>query len=156
MQIEDISRISLTSRCSFQKQGKCTICSCMLTQIIVYNKDIFAIFHPLLTDCTACIWCDVLQWRKLTGSRCNYGRICHSSVFFQCLYNRCNGGSFLSDCDINSLHTLSLLVDNGIHSNRCLSCLTVSDDQLSLSTSNRHHGIDCLDTCLQWCIYGFS
>ena len=42
----------------------------------------------------------------------------------------------------------SLLVDDRIDRNRCLTGLSVTDDQLTLSTSDRHHGIDCLDTGL--------
>ena len=54
------------------------------------------------------------------------------------------------------MNSLSLLVNNRIDRDRCLTGLTVSDDQLTLSSSDRHHGVNCLDTCLKRGIYGFS
>ena len=44
---------------------------------------------------------------------------------------------------------MSLLVDDGIYSNRSFTRLTVTDDQFSLSTSNREHGVDGKNTSLQ-------
>ena len=41
------------------------------------------------------------------------------------------------------------LIDDRIESDRCLTCLAVADDQLTLTAANRHHGIDRFDTGLQ-------
>src|SRR5699024_7709174 len=48
------------------------------------------------------------------------------------------------------------LVQDGICSNGSFSCLTVSDDQLTLSPSDREHRVDSQDTCLQWYGNGFT
>src|SRR5690606_15142114 len=47
------------------------------------------------------------------------------------------------------------LVNDGIDTNRCLSSLAVTNDQLTLSTTYRDHGIDCFDTGLKWFSYRF-
>ena len=54
------------------------------------------------------------------------------------------------------MNALALLVDNGINGDRSLTSLTVTDDQLTLATTDRDHGINCLNTGLQRGIYGFS
>ena len=54
------------------------------------------------------------------------------------------------------MNSLSLLVNNRIDRDRRLTCLTVADNKLTLSASDRNHGIDRLDTCLKRGIYGFS
>ena len=54
------------------------------------------------------------------------------------------------------MNALALLVDNGINGDRSLTSLTVTDDQLTLATADRDHGIDCLNTGLKRGIYGFS
>ena len=71
-------------------------------------------------------------------------------MLFQCGYNFCNCRCFLSNCDINTDDIFSLLVDHGIRCNGCLTCLTVTDDQLSLSTSDWEHRIDGKNSCLHW------
>ena len=50
--------------------------------------------------------------------------------------------------DTEALHTLSLLINNGINGNCRLTGLSVTDDQLTLSSSDGHHGVNCLNTCL--------
>ena len=42
----------------------------------------------------------------------------------------------------------SLLVDDGIDSNGCLACLSVTDNQLSLATPNWHQTVHSFDTSL--------
>ena len=128
----------------------------MFAQIIVDNKYIFAILHPLFADCTAGIRSKILQRRKFTCRSRNNGCITESSILFECLDNIGNGRSFLADCHINTLYPLPFLINNRVNCNRGLSGLTISDDQFSLSSSDRHHGINGFDTGLQWCIHSLS
>ena len=48
------------------------------------------------------------------------------------------------------------MVDNGIDGNRCLTDLAVTDNQLALSASDGHHGVDSLDTGLQRLVHGLT
>ena len=70
-------------------------------------------------------------------------------MFFQRLHYGSYGGSLLADGYINTLNILALLIDYRIYSDSRLTCLTVTDYQLSLSPADRHHGVDSLDTGLQ-------
>ena len=67
-------------------------------------------------------------------------------------YCRC----FLANCHVNTDNVLSFLVQNRICSNRSLTSLTVSDDQLTLSTTNREHRVNCQNTGLQRSIHRFT
>ena len=64
----------------------------------------------------------------------------------------------LSDSDIDTVNGLAclietLLIDDGIHSNSGLTSLAVTNDQLTLSATNRNHRVDSLQTCLQRFLY---
>ena len=48
----------------------------------------------------------------------------------------------LADRNINAEHVLAGLINDGIQSYSCLTCLTVTYDELSLSSSYRSQGID--------------
>ena len=156
MKIEYITRICLTSWRSAEKQGKCTISRCVFTQIIINNEHILSVFHPFLTDCTSCIRCNILKRSQVTCRTRNNGCICHRAVFRQGLHDICNGRCLLTDCYVNAVYALPLLIDNRIHRDCRLTGLSVSDNKLTLSSSDWNHGIDCLDTGLKRCINRFT
>lgn len=75
-----------------------------------------------------------------------------------------DSGSFLSDCHINTEELLlyipsikiSFLVDYGIDGNRSLAGLSISDYQLTLSSSYRNESVNCLQAGLHGLIHRFS
>jgi len=77
-------------------------------------------------------------------------------VVFQILDDVGNGGSLLSDGDVNAVQFSALigalivgfLVDDGIDGHCGFSSLSVSNDQLSLASSDGHQGVDCLQSSL--------
>ena len=148
MQVENVTWVCFTPWWSAEKQGKCTISSGMLGQVIINNEDILALLHPLFTNCTTRIWCDVLQWCKFGCCCCNNNCIIHGSEGFQCVYNRRYCRLFLTNCNIDTKDILSFLIDNRIKSNGCLTSLSVTDNQLTLTTANRDHGVNRLNSCL--------
>ena len=62
------------------------------------------------------------------------------------LHDVCDGGSLLADSDVDAEESLGivrvrvveggLLVDDGINGDSSLSCLSVTNDQLSLASTN--------------------
>ena len=67
-----------------------------------------------------------------------------------------NSGSLLSDGDVDAEELLvgvstvevGLLVDDGVDSDGCLSGLSITNDQLTLSSSDRHESVDGLESSL--------
>src|SRR5699024_5676016 len=63
---------------------------------------------------------------------------------------------FLTNGNVNTNHILILLVEDGIYSNGRLSCLPVTDNQLTLTAADRNECIDRLDSGLQRLINRFT
>ena len=65
-------------------------------------------------------------------------------MLLQVLNKSRNGRCLLSDCHIYTIYGLTslvetLLVDDGVDSNGSLTGLTVADDKLTLTASDRNH-----------------
>ena len=104
--------------------------------------------HEELTHRTARIGCEILQRARLR-SRCrNHNRVVHRTGFLKRIHKSRDRGALLADCNIDTNDILALLVQDGVERNRRLTRLTVADDQLTLSSSDRNHRVDCLDTRL--------
>ena len=112
--------------------------------------------HKILAHCASGIRRNILQRACLGSSRRHYHGVFHCSVSGKCFYQRSHCGSLLSDGNIDTDHVLAFLVNDRIYCQRCFSGLTVADDQLSLASSNRNHGINGLNSCLQWFMYRTS
>ena len=115
-----------------------------------------ALIHEVFTHSTSCIWRDVLQRCNIGCCSGNYDCVIHCTFIIQCLYQLCYSGLFLSDSYIDTDNIFAFLVDNGIDSDCCFTCLSVADDKFSLTFTDRDHRIDSLDTCLQRFMYRFS
>ncbi len=80
----------------------------------------------------------------------------HGVRVSQALDDLGDGGSLLADGDVNAVELLllvagiveSLLVDDGVNGDGGLASLTITNDQLTLATTNRHEGVDGLDASL--------
>ena len=65
-------------------------------------------------------------------------------MLLEVLYQGCHGRSFLSDSNIDTINRVALLIealliDDSINGNGCLTCLAVTNDKLTLTTTNRNH-----------------
>ena len=69
-------------------------------------------------------------------------------MLFQLAHHVGNGGLLLTDGDVDTLNAGVFLVDDRINRYRGLTNLTVTNDQLTLTTADRHHGINGLVTGL--------
>ena len=99
-------------------------------------------------------WSEILHCRRVRGCSCNYHCIIHSTTFTKRIDYTSHSRTFLSYSYINTVNRISCLViralvDDCINSNSCLSCLTVTNNQLTLSASYRNHSINSLQTSLQ-------
>ena len=149
MQIEDIARIGLTSRCTTEEQGERTVGDGMLTEVIVDDQNILSLVHEVLSEGGRGIRCDVLDRCRISrGGRHDAG-VLHRIVLLQVLDQRSDGRLLLTDGDIDTDTVLVGLVQDRIHRDGGLTGLTVADDQLTLSTTDREHRVDREDTGLQ-------
>ena len=110
---------------------------------------------------SACKRSKILHSCRIGSIGSHHYSIFHSSVLLKRIYNTCHSRTFLTNCDINTIHRISsfeisTLIDNSIYRDAGFPCLPVANNEFALSPSNRNHGINRLDTCLQWCVYGFT
>src|SRR5260370_8901329 len=83
------------------------------------------------------------------GGTCHYDDgILHGAVLFKDGYCTCNSRALLTDGDIDADQVLALLIDDCINGYSCLTGLAVTDDQLTLATTDRVHTINRLNTRL--------
>ena len=68
----------------------------------------------------------------------------------------CHRRVLLADCHIDALHSLTLLVQDCVDRNSGLSRLAVTNDQLTLATADRGHGVNRLDASLQRLPHGLT
>ncbi len=65
-------------------------------------------------------------------------------------------GVLLPDGDVNALHALAGLVEDGVDGHRGLAGLAVADDQLTLPPADGRHGVDGLDAGLHRLAHGLA
>ena len=110
----------------------------------------FTVVHEFFTHCSSSIRSDVKKWWRLRSWRSYDDCIIHRTEFAE-RFNLCtNSWFFLSNRNIDTDHILTLLVQDCINSDWCFTCLTVSDNQFTLSASNWDEGINRFKTSLQW------
>ena len=121
----------------------------MFGQIVVYAEAVFALEHEVFGNGYAGIRSQVLE-RSPIGSRSgDDDGIGHSAVFFQGPYDAGNGRRFLTDGDVDADDACIFLIQNGIDSDGRLAGTAVTDDEFTLATADRNHGVDCLEARLE-------
>ncbi len=115
-----------------------------------------AVVTEPLADSTTREGSEVLKRGGLRGGGGDDDGVLHGVVLLKNLDELSDGGTLLADSDVNTVELLalilavvpSLLVKDGVDGDSGLTGLTVTNDQLTLTTSDRNHGVDGLDTSL--------
>ena len=139
VQIENVARICFATGRTAQQQGNLTVSNSLFGQVIIYNQCVFTAVAEELAHSTTCIRCDILQSRSFRSSRSNHNRVFHCTMLFQFAYYVSNRRRFLTDCNINTDNACTFLVNNSIQCYGCFTCLAVTNDQLTLTATNRNH-----------------
>jgi hypothetical protein len=105
---------------------------------------------------------NVLQGGGLGGGGGDDDGVLHGVVLLEGLDELSDGGALLADGDVDTVELLglvvgvvpALLVQHGIESDGGLAGLTITNDQLTLTTADGHHGVDGLETGLDGLVDG--
>ena len=137
-----------------QRQRHLTVCHGLLGQVIVDDEHVtagvglagrlavLAVVHEELADSGTGHRRDVLH-RGRIGSGCrNDDGVFERTVLGEGLTDVSNRGGLLADGDIDADHALATLVEDSVDGDSGLTGLTVADDELTLTTADRHHGVD--------------
>ena len=121
----------------------------MFGQVIVDAEAVLALEHEVFGHGNAGIRGQVLE-RCAVGSRSgDDDGIGHSAVFFQGPDNAGNGRCLLANSDVDADDACVLLIQDGIDGDGRLAGATVTDDEFTLATADRNHGVDSLEACLE-------
>merc|ERR1719337_360323 len=101
---------------------------------------------------------------SVSGGGNNNDTVFQAIGFFQNVDQLRNGRLFLTDGDVDAVQFFgfitfiieSFLVQNGIQSNGGFSGLSITNDQLSLASTDWDQGVNSFQTRLHWFVDGFS
>ena len=121
-----------------------TVGDSLLRQIVVNDESVLAVVTEPLAHGTAGEGSKVL---KGSGFRCGSGdndRVLHRIVLLESFDELRHSRALQSDSDVNTVKLLALvgtivpllLVENSVDCDGRLACLTISDDELTLATTN--------------------
>lgn len=164
VEIEHISWVGLSTGWSSQQEGHLSVGDGLLGKIVVDDEGVSSVISEELTDGGSGVWGQELEWGGVGGGSGNDDGVLHGVLFGEDVDDVGNSGLLLSDSDVDAVELLDLitslevlsLVDDGIDGDSSLSGLSISDDQLSLSSSDWDQTIDGLKSGLHWLVDGLS
>mmetsp|Transcript_14062 Transcript_14062/g.32734 ORF Transcript_14062/g.32734 Transcript_14062/m.32734 type:complete len:449 (-) Transcript_14062:207-1553(-) len=148
VEVENISGVGLTTRRTTKQQRHLTVGNGLLRQIIVEDHGVLAVVTEVLSHGSTGVRSKELKRGGIGGGSGDNDAVVHGATFIELSDELGDGRSLLSDTDVDTGEGigLGLLVDNCINGNGGLSGLTITDNQLSLSTSDGNQGIDGLES----------
>ena len=156
MQVKDIAWVCFTTWGSAQQQRYLTVGCGVLGQVVVddegvtddFTVDGDAVFHDFFTDGTTGVWCNVLQSGRF-GRRSSHDRgVFHCTEALEVTHNLGDLGTLLTDSNVDTIQALALLVDDGVDGHCGFAGLAVTDDELTLTTTDGNHRVDGDDASL--------
>lgn len=151
-----LSGVGLTSWGTTEEKRHLTVGNGLLGKIVVDDDGVLAVVTEPLTHGATSEGSDVLERSGLGSGGGNDDGVLHGVVLLKGLDELSDGGTLLADGDVDTVELLGLvlavvpllLVEHGVESDGSLTGLTITNDQLTLTTSDGHHGVDRLETGL--------
>ncbi len=167
MKIEDVSGIGFAAGWTTKKKGELPVGSRLLGEIVVDAEHVLgclallALPHEVFTHGRTGIGSDVLQRSGTGGTGVDHDRVVHGAIGSKRVDNTGDSRILLTDSDVDADDRVIgapvfLLVDDGVDGDGGLAGLAVTDDELSLTTSDGNHRVNGLDACLQRFLDGLS
>ena len=164
VKIEDISWVGLSTWWSSEEEGHLSVSDGLLGKIVIDDEGVLGVVSEVLTNGASRVWGQELEWSGIGGSGSNDDGVVHGAVILKDLDNVGDGGSLLTNGNVDAVKLLgligasvtNLLVKDGINSNSSLTGLSITNDELSLASTDWHKGIDGLESSLHWLVHGLS
>jgi hypothetical protein len=164
VEVENVTGVSLTSRGTTEEQRHLSVSDGLLGKIVEDDKSVLAVVTEPLTDGGTGERSKVLKRSGLGGGGSDDDGVLHGVVLLEGLDELSDGRSLLADGDVDTVKLLllvvaivpSLLVKDGVKTNGSLTGLTITNDQLTLTSADGNHGVDGLETSLDRLVDGLS
>ena len=146
MEIEDITGVGLTTGGTTEEEGHLAVSDSLFGEIVVDDESVLRVVAEVLTDGAAGVRGQELERGGVGGGGSDDNRVLHAVSLLEESDDVGDGGSLLTDGDVDAVEGLrvvtgledSLLVENSVDSDGGLASLSITNDQLTLSSANRH------------------
>ena len=116
----------------------------MFGKIVIDNKGVLGVVTEVLSNGASRVWSQELEWGGVGGGGSDNDGVFESVSLLEESHDVGNGRSLLTNSDVDAVEGLAvvsgleggLLVKDSVNSNSGLTGLTISDDKLSLTSSN--------------------
>jgi hypothetical protein len=160
VQVEDVTRVGLTSRGTSEQKGHLTVGDGLLGKIVVEDHGVLSAVAEVLTHGAAGVGRKELQRGRVGCGGGNDDGVGHGVGLLEGSHQLGDGGALLADTNIytNQLLLLGLggLVDDSIDGDGSLSGLAITNDKLTLATSDGDEGIDGLQAGGHGLVHGLA
>ena len=162
MQVEDVARIGFPARRTAKQQGHLAIGDGLLGQVVVDDDGVHAVVPEPLAHGASGEGGQELQRGRLGRRRGDDDGVFKGPALFQGLDDLGDGRALLADGDIDAIELGALviagidrlLVQDGVDGHGGLAGLTISNDQLALTATDRDQGVDGLQAGLHRLVHG--
>ena len=161
MEVEDVARVSLTSRRTAENQRDFAVGHGLLREVVVDDERMTARVAEILGDGHASVGGVELHGGRVGGGGRDHDGVVHGTVLFQRVHEVGHGGAFLPDGHVDAVNRVAvlvvfLLVDDGVDGDGGLARLAVADDELTLAAPDGDHCVDGLEARLQRLVDGLA
>ena len=165
MKIENVTRISFAAWWATQKQRHLAVRNSLLGQIIINDQRVHAIVAEILTNRTTGKRCEILKRGWFRRCRRNDDSVIQSAALFEGFNNLSNGRTLLTNRNVDTEKLFAIvfrrsvgffLVQDGVDTDSGFTGLTVTNDQLALTTTNWDHPVNRLNPGHHRLVHGFT
>jgi hypothetical protein len=133
-------------------------------EIIVHDQSVSGVVSEPLAHGASRVWSKVLKWGGVGSGGNDDDAVFQAIGFLEDVDELGNGGLFLADGDVDAVKFFAFvtffveppLVQNSIQSDGGFTGLSISNDQLSLASTNWDQRVNSFPTRLHWLVDGFS
>jgi len=145
MEVEHVAGVGLSAWGSSQQQRHLSVGDGLLREIVVDDQSVETGVSEVLADGAARVGSQELKGSGLRGGGGDHDGVLERVVVLEHFDDVGHGGALLADGDVDAVEALGgvsarleegLLVEDGVDGDGSFSSLSISDDQLSLTSSN--------------------
>ncbi len=142
MDVENVSGKGFATGRTAEQQGKFSISTGMMGEIVVNNQNVSTRLHEIFGNAGCGVRCNIGKAGRVIAFCDNDHSIIHRPFIAEIGHNFGYRRSTLSDGAIDTKHILALLVKNGVKRNSAFARLPVAENQFALAASDGNKRID--------------
>jgi hypothetical protein len=156
VEVENVTRVGFTTGRTTKQKGHLTVSNSLLGQIVIDDQRVTTVVTEPFTNSSTRERSKVLKRSGFGSGGSNNDGVLEGIVALKGADELSNSGTLLTNSNVDTVQLLGfirtgvpvLLVKDGVESDSSLTSLTITNNQLTLTTTDGNHGVDRLDTSL--------